>query len=329
MSLEIITGKTGEPHIDSEDIGAYNAYTIGKDSYLLNGLDMSITNVNTLHVGTGEILFQGRHVRIKGNGENVAIANGTTGYKRNDILCLKYQKFPQNSDIESISLELVKGTPTTGTPADPAITTGSILNGDTVAYLKLARIVVNGLTPEAPVKLLSTVKTLAETNTSLAATAQTVAQIGASVDSKTAWMIYEANGGLTGTKTYKLGSTGWELPTLDAVVGHTPYNDFFELAGGATGKIVFKKAGFWRLSSQFSYSGAGAVSCRIANGATEECFGSATNDSTSRNNTTHCSYIVYLNNGDSRTFWRANDVAGIFCFLSAAFSHVEIEYLGA
>lgn len=182
MSLEIITGKTGEPHIDSEDIGAYNAYTIGKDSYLLNGLDMTITNVNTLHVGTGEVLFQGRHVRIKGNGEDVAIANGTTGYKRNDILCLKYQKFPQNSDIESISLELVKGTPTTGTPADPAITTGSILNGDTVVYLKLARIVVNGLTPEAPVKLLGTVKTLAETNTSLAATAQTVAQIGASID---------------------------------------------------------------------------------------------------------------------------------------------------
>ena len=59
MSLEIITGKTGEPHIDSEDIGAYNAYTIGKDSYLLNGLDMTITNVNTLHVGTGEVLFQG------------------------------------------------------------------------------------------------------------------------------------------------------------------------------------------------------------------------------------------------------------------------------
>lgn len=175
MSLEIITGKTGEPHIDSEDIGAYNAYTIGKDSYLLNGLDMSITNVNTLHVGTGEVLFQGRHVRIKGNGEDVAIANGTTGYKRNDILCLKYQKFPQNSDIESISLELIKGTPTTGTPADPAITTGSILNGDTVVYLKLARIVVNELTPEAPVKLLGTVKTLADT-------AQTVAQIGASVD---------------------------------------------------------------------------------------------------------------------------------------------------
>ena len=175
MSLEIITGKTGEPHIDSEDIGAYNAYTIGKDSYLLNGLDMSITNVNTLHVGTGEVLFQGRHIRIKGNGEDVAIANGTTGYKRNDILCLKYQKFPQNSDIESISLELIKGTPTTGTPADPAITTGSILNGDTVVYLKLARIVVNGLTPEAPVKLLGTVKSLADT-------AQTVAQIGASVD---------------------------------------------------------------------------------------------------------------------------------------------------
>ena len=210
MSLEIITGKTGEPHIDSEDIGAYNAYTIGKDSYLLNGLDMSITNANTLHVGTGEVLFQGRHVRIKGNGEDVAIANGTTGYKRNDILCLKYQKFPQNSDIESISLELVKGTPTTGTPADPAITTGSILNGDTVVYLRLARIVVNGLTPEAPVKLLGTVKTLAETNTSLAATAQTVAQIGASVAHPIRQGEYVKLGkNMTQGQSYTVPADGW------------------------------------------------------------------------------------------------------------------------
>ena len=326
MSLEIITGKTGEPHIDSEDIGAYNAYTIGKDSYLLNGLDMSITNVNTLHVGTGEVLFQGRHIRIKGNGEDVAIANGTTGYKRNDILCLKYQKFPQNSDIESISLELVKGTPTTGTPADPAITTGSILNGDTVVYLKLARIVVNGLTPAAPVKLLGTVKTLAETNTSLAATAQTVAQIGASIDSKTAWMLYEAKGGLTGTAKY-LQPGGWEACTIDAVFGSSNYADFFEF-GTALGVITFKKSGYYRISPRFTFVGAGAISCRILNGSTEECFGASTNDSTSRNNTTQCSYITYINAGDTRTIQCACDNK-INRFLSAAFSHVDVEYLGA
>lgn len=326
MSLEIITGKTGEPHIDSEDIGAYNAYTIGKDSYLLNELDMTITNVNTLHVGTGEVLFQGRHVRIKGNGEDVAIANGTTGYKRNDILCLKYQKFPQNSDIESISLELVKGTPTTGTSVDPAITTGSILNGDTVVYLKLARIVVNGLTPEAPVKLLGTVKTLAETNTSLAATAQTVAQIGASVDSKTAWMLYEAKGGLTGTTKYRQAA-GWDSCTIDAVVGSSNYADFFEL-GTEQGTIKFKKSGYYRISPRFTYYGAKVIYCRVLNGSTEECFGASTNDSSSRNNTTQCSYITHINAGDTRTIQCLCEIS-IDRFLSASFSHVDVEYLGA
>lgn len=240
MSLEIITGKTGEPHIDSEDIGAYNAYTIGKDSYLLNGLDMSITNVNTLHVGTGEVLFQGRHVRIKGNGEDVAIANGTTGYKRNDILCLKYQKFPQNSDIESISLELIKGTPTTGTPADPAITTGSILNGDTVVYLKLARIVVNGLTPAAPVKLLGTVKTLADT-------AQTVAQVGASVDSSKASLFLTASTSYTDLNgesvppggTYTVPATGYYVLGSSGVGGANAWwaINGHVICGGNTGNV--------------------------------------------------------------------------------------------
>lgn len=221
MSLEIITGKTGEPHIDSEDIGAYNAYTIGKDSYLLNGLDMTITNVNTLHVGTGEVLFQGRHVRIKGNGEDVAIANGTTGYKRNDILCLKYQKFPQNSDIESISLELVKGKPTTGTPADPAITTGSILNGDTVVYLKLARIVVNGLTPEAPVKLLKTIDNLSSVAARMTTAETNIENVQASVTWGTSgeWIWKKYSNGyceLWCTHTYNLTRTGnYWLPDID------------------------------------------------------------------------------------------------------------------
>ena len=141
-------------------------------------------------------------------------------------------------------------------------------------------------------------------------------------------MIYEAAGGLTGSAKYKPGGTGWENPTLDAVVGHTPYSDYFELGGGATAKIIFRKAGFWRLTAQYNIIGADCVSCRILNGTTEECFGASPNDSTSRNNTARCSYIVYLNDGDERIFQRANQVAGVYFHLSAAFSHVEIEYLG-
>ncbi len=154
MAVEIITAKTGEPHVDSEDVGAFNANTIGAGSYLLDGLTMTITDANTLHVGAAEILFEGRHVRIKGNGEDIAIANGTTGYSRNDLLVLKYEKDSENGDLESIALELITGTPTTGTPADPTVATGSILAGDTLAYLKLARVVVTNLTPAAPVKLI-------------------------------------------------------------------------------------------------------------------------------------------------------------------------------
>lgn len=81
---ELITGRGGTDHVDSEDLGAFNAVTLGDGTYILSGCSMTMKTATTLHIAAGELLMQGRHVRIRGAGEDVDVAVGTTGYNRND-----------------------------------------------------------------------------------------------------------------------------------------------------------------------------------------------------------------------------------------------------
>lgn len=172
---ELITGRGGTDHVDSEDFGAFNAVTLGDGTYILSGCSMAMKTATTLHIAAGELLMQGRHVRIKGAGEDVDVAVGTTGYNRNDIVALHYK---QEGGIESVSVEVVAGTPTTGAASDPELGGGSILNGDAEAYVAIARVPIAGLAPSEPVVLVGGLKS----NSQLA---ESISALGDSVSPKT------------------------------------------------------------------------------------------------------------------------------------------------
>lgn len=168
---ELITGRGGTDHVDSEDFGAFNAVTLGDGTYILSGCSMAMKTATTLHIAAGELLMQGRHVRIKGAGEDVDVAVGTTGYNRNDIVALHYK---QEGGIESVSVEVVAGTPSTGTASDPELGGGSILNGDAEAYAAIARVPIAGLAPSEPVVLVGGLKSNSQLAESISALGDSV-----------------------------------------------------------------------------------------------------------------------------------------------------------
>ena len=170
---ELITGRGGTDHVDSEDFGAFNAVTLGDGTYILSGCSMAMKTATTLHIAAGELLMQGRHVRIKGAGEDVDVAVGTTGYNRNDIVALHYK---QEGGIESVSVEVVAGTPTTGAASDPELGGGSILNGDAEAYVAIARVPIAGLAPSEPVVLGGGLKSNSQLAESISALGDSVSQ---------------------------------------------------------------------------------------------------------------------------------------------------------
>ena len=159
MAIELVTGKAGVPHVDSEDVGAFNAYSLGSGAYIMSGCEVTAKSANSINIAAGEILWEGRHIRVKGSGEGLAVDNGQTGYNRRDLITLNYAK--DSNGIESAYFKVVKGAATTGTAADPSVKVGSILAGDTSAVIPFARIALSGLSVATPTVLLGSLPSLA------------------------------------------------------------------------------------------------------------------------------------------------------------------------
>lgn len=153
MAMELVTGYAGSAHITAADDGEFNASVIGSGKYVLNygnKFAASVVDNNTVQIGTGDALFQGRHV-IAHNAENVAIDSGTQSLNRHDIICIKYNR-DSGTGVETAELAVLKGT-AAGNPVDPTIPSGSILSGAATAYMPLWRIVLTGIAIGTPEKL--------------------------------------------------------------------------------------------------------------------------------------------------------------------------------
>lgn len=156
MAIELITGRYGRAHIGSEDVRAYQAYTAGSGRYVLHGGGASVQSANNVHINPAEILIDGAHVRITGLGEDVSLENGASSYNRVDIVALHYLMTGSgDTAVESVTLEVVKGTPSELTPSDPEMpASGSILDNVSETYVPYVRVLIQGLTPQTPEVLL-------------------------------------------------------------------------------------------------------------------------------------------------------------------------------
>lgn len=159
MTVELITGFAGTPHIGSDDIGAFQAGLVGPGDYALttgNQLKATMSNANTIAVQSGDAVLNGRHVHLTGT-TTATVQSGTQGQKRNDLAVLRYTK-NTTTGVETCSIVVLKGTPTTGTPADPAHNTGSILDGVATHDMPLYRIPLDGITVGTLVPLFNVLK---------------------------------------------------------------------------------------------------------------------------------------------------------------------------
>ena len=159
---ELVTGHAGKAHATAEQAAGLNAGILGLDDYVLNVHDkfeITVVSANKVTIGTGELVMQGRHVS-QGTPEDLIITNGSQGTKRNDLIVCRYTKGAQS--VESAKLVVVKGTPTTGTPTDPAVNTTSPLDGGTTYDMPLYRIPLDGITIGTPVALFNVLKPMSD-----------------------------------------------------------------------------------------------------------------------------------------------------------------------
>ena len=160
--VELVTGHAGKAHATAEQAAGLNAGILGLDDYVLNvhdKLKITVASANKVTIGTGELVMQGRHVS-QGTPEDLIVSNGSQGQKRNDLIVCRYAKGSQS--IESAKLVVVRGTPTMGTPTDPAVNTTSPLDGGTTYDMPLYRIPLDGITIGTPVPLFNVLKPMSD-----------------------------------------------------------------------------------------------------------------------------------------------------------------------
>lgn len=158
-NMNIVTAHTGSAHVKAADAASLNAALFGDGEYVLNRgnrLSASAISANTVRVLDGDIMLQGRHIRIdEGQHVDVTVSSGTSGYKRNDLIVCRYQR-NSGTGVESAELVVIRGTPTAGTPSDPAYTHGDLLtNHATLADMPLYRVPLNGINVGTPVPLFT------------------------------------------------------------------------------------------------------------------------------------------------------------------------------
>lgn len=156
MTMNLITGKAGAPHITSSDQGAMQAGLVGNGNYLLQGGDgkfpaVTMQSANKALVPVLNLVVEGRYARVTA-AETVTIESGVTGRNRNDLICVKYTR--DSNNIETIALAVLKGTATSGTAVDPAVPSGSILNNSGTVWIPIARIPISGIAAGTPVMLV-------------------------------------------------------------------------------------------------------------------------------------------------------------------------------
>ena len=168
-ALTLNTPPEQAAHILAEDDAAIYEALMGGDKVLDIGNKLAATVItnNSVRISDGVVVVGGHVGRIvKGDYEDMTIENGTSGKKRNDLICAR---FMVSGDIDTYKLIVVKGASGT-TAVDPTIVSGNLYNGDKQRDFPLWRVCLDGLSitkVEQLFSVSSTIKYLTEKTASL------------------------------------------------------------------------------------------------------------------------------------------------------------------
>jgi len=168
MAMELVTGYAGKAHVTSYQDAAIQAGIVGVDngvlSYVGQGMKAVATSANNIRIYDGVALIGGKAVVIdRDTYQDVAIANGTVGKYRNDIIYIKYTK-DAFTGVESVTFDVKQGAAGNG-GIDPALTTNNLYStGTLTSEIPFKRVRLNGLAIESVENMHDIVPSLSELN---------------------------------------------------------------------------------------------------------------------------------------------------------------------
>ena len=133
--MKIVSGRTGLPHVTSQQFRQMLEGIIGQGSYIITSgenLKPELSSNNLLKIRSGMMAHHGCISCVDiGTYDEVTLTNGSQGMKRIDLIVNRYTRNAE-TEVENCSWKVIQGTPVASNPAVPAYTSGNLQNGDLV-----------------------------------------------------------------------------------------------------------------------------------------------------------------------------------------------------
>lgn len=133
--MKIVSGRTGSPHVTSQQFRQMLEGVIGQGSYIITSgenLKPELSSNNLLKIRSGMMAHHGCISCVDiGTYDEVTLTNGSQGMKRIDLIVNRYTRNAE-TEVENCSWKVIQGKPVASNPAVPAYTSGNLQNGDLV-----------------------------------------------------------------------------------------------------------------------------------------------------------------------------------------------------
>lgn len=165
--MKIVSGRTGSPHVTSQQFRQMLEGILGQDSYILTSgenLKPELSSNNLLKIRSGMMCHHGCISCVEiGTYDEVTLTNGSHGMQRIDLVVNRYTRNTE-TEVEKCEWKVITGTAKAGSPAVPTYTKGNLQEGDLVDECPVFEIHYNGINVTEVKSLLSVAGSLAELN---------------------------------------------------------------------------------------------------------------------------------------------------------------------
>lgn len=165
--MEIVSGRTGKPHVTSQQFRQLIEGTVGQESCILTSgenLEPELASNNSLKIRSGMLAHHGNISSVKiGTYDTVNLSNGSQGMKRIDLVVCRYTRNAE-TEVESCNWVVIMGTPVSSNPVAPTYTVGNLQEGDLVDDCPVFEVHYDGINVTEVKKILSVAPNLTELN---------------------------------------------------------------------------------------------------------------------------------------------------------------------
>ena len=173
--MEIVSGRTGKPHVTSQQFRQIIEGIISDESCILpsgENLEPELVSNNSLKIRSGMMCHHGNVSSVKiGTYDEVELTNGSQGMKRIDLIVNRYT-INEEDNTEKNEWVVIMGTPAESNPVVPEYTQGNLQKGDLVDDCPVFEVHFDGINITEVTKMLEIAQTNKDLSNKLAEISQ-------------------------------------------------------------------------------------------------------------------------------------------------------------